>query len=264
MSKCLDDVIEWSSSNRLLLNPDKFVFMWFSSTRRKHGIPDDPIRFGSSFLSPSATAKCLGVHFDSHFSFRTHVSKTASSCFSILRQIRSIRRSLTRTLLVQLVEALVLSRLDFCNSILSGVPANVLRHLQAVLNACARLIFYCSRFSSVTPLLRELKWLPIAQRISLRLSVLAHSCLLRRLPAYLSDDFTLASTVRRRADLRSSTSRSLYVPRVRHTTIGGRTFPVVAAKVWNSLPHSVQNSDPKSFKKDLKRFLLDNAFPPAV
>ena len=215
--------------------------MWCSSPRKKTVIPNDPIRFGSTFLSPSPSVRCLGVYFDSHLSFRYHTSRVAASCFSTFRQIRSIRRALTRPLLTSLVEALVLPKLDFSNSVLSGVPATVLHPLQSVQNACARLIFSTNRFSSVTPLLRELEWLPVAHRIQLRLAVLAHSSLLRRLPAYLTDDMTLASSVRSRPPLRSSSSSSFLIPRIRRVTFGGRAFPVSAAKVWNSLPPATRS-----------------------
>ena len=86
---------------------------------------------------------------------RTHVSKTVSNCFAVLRQIRSIRRSLTRPVLQSLVISLVTPRLDYGNATLAGLPDNQLSRLQSVLNAAARLVFSSRKHEAVSPLLRD-------------------------------------------------------------------------------------------------------------
>jgi len=83
---------------------------------------------------------------------RTHASKSVSLCFAALRQIRSIRRTTTRSVLKSLVVALVLSRLDYGGATLAGLPGTLLSRLQSALNAAARLIFKARKFDHVTPL----------------------------------------------------------------------------------------------------------------
>jgi hypothetical protein len=102
----------------------------------------------------------------------THISKTVSACFAMLRQIRSIRRSLTRPVLQSLVATLVLTRLDYGCTTLAGLPARQLNRLQSVLNAAARLVYTARRKEHISPLLRELHWLRVPQRIEFRLAVL--------------------------------------------------------------------------------------------
>jgi hypothetical protein len=114
---------------------------------------------------------------------RTHVSKTVSSCFAALRQIRSIRRTTTRPVLKSLVVALVLSRLDYGSATLAGLPGTLLNRLQSVLNAAARLIFGARKFDHVTPLLRDLHWLRVPERLDFRLAVLVYRCLHGTAPA---------------------------------------------------------------------------------
>ena len=240
LEMCLDSLSRWFLSNRLHVNFSKTEFMWCASMQRLRSIAQDPIRFGSQLSDPAPQVKCLGVIFDSKLSFAPHVSKTVASCFAVLRQIRSVRSSLTTPLLVTLVQSLVLSRLDYCLSMLSGIPASLLRQLQSVLHASARIIFRASRFSSITPLLRELRWLPIQGRIALRLSLITHRCLSDRAPAYLSSELQLVSEVSHRSRLRSSATRNLVVPRTRCLTFGERSFPVSAARAWNSLPNALQ------------------------
>ena len=101
------------------------------------------------------------------------ISRTASICFAVLRQIRSIRRSVTRPVLL----SLVLTRLDYGSATLAGLPAKQLDRLQSVLNAAARLVFSARKYDNITPLLRELHWLRVPERIQFRLAVLIFRCL---------------------------------------------------------------------------------------
>jgi len=101
----------------------------------------------------------LGIYLDSDASMKTHVSKTVSSCFAVLRQIRSIRRSVTQQVVQTLVASLVLTRLDYGNATLAGLPTTQLDRLQSVMNAAARLVCSARKFEHITPLLRDLHWL---------------------------------------------------------------------------------------------------------
>jgi len=101
----------------------------------------------------------LGIYLDSNLSMTTHISKTVSNCFSAMRLIRSIRRSVSNAVLLSLVTALVLSRVDYGNATLAGLPARQLCRLQSVLHAAARIVFSARKFDHVTPLLQELHWL---------------------------------------------------------------------------------------------------------
>lgn len=256
LSLCLDDIIFWCSSNRLLLNAEKSEFLWFSSKARKN-LPPSSIRIGTSFVTPALSARCLGVHIDSHLSFKTHVSKCVSACFCALRQIRSVSRYVPRPLLRTLVTSLVISRLDYCLSALYGITSVQTQRLQSVLNASARLIFSTNRFAPVSPLLRALKWLPIKLRIDFRLALIAHSCRLRLAPDYLVSEVQDVASVAGRRHLRSSDSSSVLVPFVRRPTLGGRSFSVAASRAWNSLPPHLRTIDnPRSFKKQLKAHFL--------
>ena len=82
----------------------------------------------------------------------------------MLRQLRSIRRSVSDPVLQSLVVALVLTKLDYGSATLAGLPAVQLDRLQPVLNAVARLIYRRRKFDHVSPLLKELHWLPVPER----------------------------------------------------------------------------------------------------
>ena len=117
---------------------------------------------------------------------------------------------MTRDALITLIFALirVISKVDYCNSVHSGV---LISRLQSVLNAAARLIFAARKSDHITPLLEELHWLKVPERIRFRLCVLAFRCLHGTAPAYLADSLQLATTVEGRRCLRSADAMVLLI-----------------------------------------------------
>ena len=157
---------------------------------------------------------------------------------------------------------MVLSRLDYGLSTLAGLSAQQLNRLQSVLNAAARLVCSARKFDHITPLLKDLHWLRIPERIQYRLSVLVFRCLHGQAPRYLADELQRTSDVESRRRLRSASTASLVVPATKHKTIGDRAFPVAAAHAWNSLPNDVTSlSSLPTFKRRLKTELFRHSFP---
>ena len=113
----------------------KTEVMWCASSRRMHQVPDN--------VTPVSSVRDLGVYLDADASMTTHISRTAAICFGILHQLRSVQRSLPRHAGVSLVTSLVLTKLDYCNSLLVGLPVKLLNRLQAVINTTARLVLSC-------------------------------------------------------------------------------------------------------------------------
>ena len=181
--------------------------------------------------------------------------------FFILRRLRSIRRSLTRSVFQSIVVAPALSKLDFGNATLAGLPLYQLRRLQSVMNAAARLVFSASRYDQIMPLLHRLHWRRAPQRISFKLAdcvaVLAFRCLRGLATTYLSDSLRYVADLPGRQRLRSASSADLAVPQTRLQTVGDRAFCVAEAKTWNSLPSEVTSSVTLStFKQKLKTYLF--------
>jgi len=115
----------------------------------------------------------------------THVKRTVSSYFGMLRQLRSIRRQVPTAVFQSLVVALVLSRLGYCNGVLIGLPADLIRRLQSVQNAAARLIFGIRRSEHITDALASLCWLRVPERILFKVAVLTCRALNGSAPAYV-------------------------------------------------------------------------------
>jgi len=173
------------------------------------------VRVGSTSVFPVTTVRDLGVYLDADVSMAAHVTATVKACFVALRQIRSIRRSLSREALLTLIRALKISKLDYCCSVLAGVSGTLQCRLQSVFNAAARLVFSARKSEHVTPLLQELHWLKVPERIQFRLCVLVHRCLHGNAPPYLAETLRLTSDVESRRRLRSGSTSTLLVPSTR-------------------------------------------------
>ncbi len=115
-------------------------------------------QLGSSTITHSKTARNLGVVIDDQLNFSDHITKTARSCIFALYNIKKIRHFLSEHA-TQLVQALVLSRLDYCNALLAGLPASSIKPLQLIQNAAARLIFNEPKRTNITPLFINLHWI---------------------------------------------------------------------------------------------------------
>jgi len=122
----------------------------------------------------STTVSHLGFMVDSHLNMSDHVAQLCHSCYFQLRQLRQVRYSLTSNAIKSLVHAFISSRLDYCNSLLTGIDDGVLRKLQSVQNAAARLITNTRKFDHITPVLRDLHWLSVRQRIVFKTAMLVY------------------------------------------------------------------------------------------
>ena len=95
VSDCIGDVGEWMWSNRLQHNADKTEVIWCTSHRHQYRSPETPFVVGNDVITPISSVRDLGIYIDSDLSMLTHASRTVSACFATLRQIVSIRWSLT-------------------------------------------------------------------------------------------------------------------------------------------------------------------------
>ncbi len=163
ISGCLADISAWMKEHHLQLNLAKTELLVFPATPTLHH--DFKIQLGSSTITPSASVRNLGVIFDDQLTFKEHIVKTARSCMFALHNIRKIRPFLTEHAAQLLVQALVISRLDYCNALLAGLPSNTIKPLQMIQNAAARLVFNNLKRAHVTPLFVSLHWLPVAALI---------------------------------------------------------------------------------------------------
>ena len=211
-------------------------------------------------VSTSANIRDLGVQLDSTMSMAAHVSRTCRTAYAQIRGIARIRSSLPLRACKTLVHALVTSRLDFGNAALYGITGTLLHRLEMVQRSAARVVLCLRRRDqhSMTAALRELHWLPVAQRIQFKLLTLMHGAVHANTPRYLADRISPYVPCR---SLRSADQSLIVVPRVNLERLGRRAFSCAGPTLWNSLPLGLRTQrDSKHFKRDLKTFLFNQAF----
>ena len=257
------------SSNRLKLNADKTQFIWLGTGPQLTKVTSSTVTLDGVDTQLSDDVTCLGVVIDKELTFADHVKKLAGKCFYQLRQLRTVRRTLSIDAAKTLVHAFVISRVDYCNSVLNGACASHLRPLQSVLNATARLLTGKRKYDHISEAMRtQLHWLPIRERISYKLCLLVNRCRGQTAPPYLADMCVDVSASAGRRHLRSAAHGDLIVPRTRLVHYGPRSFSVSGPVHWNSLPLTVR--DPTltagQFRSKLKTELFCRAYgtlPPA-
>ena len=130
---------------------------------------------------------------------KSHVKNICRSASFGIYKIGRLRKYLDKKSTERLVHAFVSSRLDFNNSLLYGLPSAVLSSLQRVQNSAARLISYTKRHHHISPVLRNLHWLPIRERIMFKILLITYKALHGSAPAYISDLISISKNARLRS-----------------------------------------------------------------
>lgn len=259
LEACISDVRSWLIYNRLLINDSKTEFLVVGSRHQLSKIAIDSITVGNSTIQPLNSVRNLGSWFDSNMSMSIHIGKICSKAFHGLYKIRQIRKFLSPESTKTLVHAFVTSHLDYCNSLLFGVPKYQTERLQKVLNAAARLIFRIPKFHHISSALYNLHWLPVAYRVHFKLLLLIYKALNNQGPLYIKEYLQPHSV--KGHQLRSCDQGLLKVPRTNFKTFGDRAFARSGPFLWNELPLEIRNSPSVTiFKSKLKTHLFKLAY----
>ncbi len=193
--------------------------------------------------------------FPQYVKLRKHISSICQTSFYHIRQLRQIRSSIDINSATILANALVHSKLDYCNSLYYSLPNSSIHRLQLVQNSLARVVLPSTlRHHHITPVLKRLHWLPVEQRIKYKIASITYKSLHYQQPSYL---YELLSPVAQ-SGRRSSSNKLLNLQRV-NTISGQRSFFSSAPKIWNYLPTVLRLSPSySSFRSKLKTFF----FPP--
>ncbi|CAJ0923594.1 unnamed protein product [Ranitomeya imitator] len=255
--QCLSAISSFFSTRFLKLNMDKTEFIIFPPS---HAISPTnlSITVNGCPLSPVPQARCLGVILDTDLSFKPHIQTLSTSCRLQLKNISRIRTFLNQESAKTLVHALIISRLDYCNLLLCGLPSNTLAPLQSILNSAARLIHLSPRYSPASPLCQSLHWLPITQRLQYKSLTMTYKAIHNLSPPYICD---LVSRYFPARNLRSSQDLLLYSPIISSSHNRIQDFSRASPLLWNALPQHIRLSPTiETFKKNLKTHLFRQAY----
>ena len=259
MQSCISDVKAWATANMLKLNDSKTELMLVTSKRTKHlhSLPTS-ITIGNAQISFKESVKFLVFTLDCHLTMNAHVSNIALTCYFELRRLASIRGFLTSTATATIVSVFVLSRIDYCNSLLFGSSHDVTSHLQRILNYAARVILRLPMSSSITIHLKSLHWLPVKVRSTYKIACLCYHYHSSTAPSYVT------GMLHRKPKHTPSSSYTMpLVNRPAHSkaTLGDQSFSFASSSVVNSIPNVVRCAPSlSSFKSRLKTYLFRSVY----
>ena len=218
------------TANKLKLNKSKTDLIYlYSRHNPQTSLPS--IQFGNDSIIPTEAVRNVGAIFDSTLSMVPQVNSLCKTASYHLRNIARIRHLLSIESTEILVDAFVFSKLDYCNALLYGLPQCVIKKLQLV-PLLAGLITCSRKYDHTTPLLIQLHWLPITQRIWFKVLLLTFKAIHKLSPVYLQELISKYSPSRK---LRSSDAMLLERCSYNLKSYGSRAFRVAAPELWNKL-----------------------------
>ena len=267
LRNCLDKVQSWMYNNLLKLNPDKTEFMLIGTNdqlkKYSHLFPTNLL---GNTTEPCDKVRNLGVIFDKNMSLSAHVANICKSCYYHMKDFQRIRRHLDRSTAVSVANALVSSRLDYCNSLLYGLTDKCQQKLQVVQNTLCRIVTRSSKFDHITNHRKLLHWLPIKYRVVFKIGLLTYKALNFESPSYLRDRLNLPLVTSTRSHdkindnkLRIPAKKALH----RNPSFFTKQFSFSAPTLWNSFPEAVRKApNITCFRSQLKSHLFRLAYPP--
>ena len=257
LEKCITEIKAWMKTNLLKLNDSKTEVILCGSKHHLKNHGQISIKVGECSISSVSSVRNLGAFFDETMSMDDFVKKKAIAIHLQLRKIQRIRKFLSIDACKSLVQALVISRLDYCCSLLLGTKKKNIQHLQRLQNAAARLVYQAHPRDSASALLIDLHWLPVNERILFRNLTYVHKCLHNNAPTYLSE---LLHPHEPSRTLRPRGTNKLKEHYLR-SSISGQSFELAIPHEWNKLPEHIRSSTSCSnFKKLLKTHLFKFAY----
>ena len=245
----LDIISLWMNKHFLKLNPSKSQVIIFHPKSLSSQLAFNRLLLSDgSYIGISQEVYDLGVTLDSHMTFSPHISSCIAQGYHLIRNIAAIRKYISCDHLKTLVNAVIIAKVDNCNSLMYGISSYDTDRLQKFQNSCARLIYMKRKYDHISGTLKELHWLPSEARPYFKLLCYVFKSIHDLAPPYLSE----LITIRRNHDL------CLSVP-WRESRTGDRAFSSAGPRLWNALPVSIRLAGTlDKFKSQLKHHLFSS------
>lgn len=260
LNNCISDIRAWMIINKLKINDSKTEFIVFRTPQTKQDMSGLSVSVGDSKILSSSKVRDLGVIFDKSLTFDDHISSVCKSTHFYLRSIGKLRNLLSREATAQLIHALITTRIDYCNSLLYNIPKNKLQRLQRIQNQAARILTRSRRAIHITPVLVNLHWLKVEQRIVFKILILTFKAYHGTAPSYLCDLVVRKGKSRITRITRAVDDNLLIVPPLSKSCADSfleRSFAYAAPTEWNALTTDIRFSSTLAiFKSRVKTHLF--------
>jgi hypothetical protein len=258
MEECVRSIKTWMSQHQLKMNDSKTEFIVLSNKRTAQKITAPTLNVSGHTIVPTASARNIGVTMDSEMTMEAHVNGICKRAYWQLHRIAKIRNFMDRESLECIIHAFMTSRIDYCNALLCGTSHRVTQKLQRVQNAAARILTKTKKSDHITPILRELHWLPVECRIEFKILVLTYKCVNDLAPPYLCQ---LVSPYVPPRNLRAADLQLLEVPFTTSDFVQTHAFSHTGPFLFNALPVAIRLSPSLTvFKKRVKTYLFNKFY----
>ena len=251
VQKCLDIVRRFLRINKLKVNDDKTVLLLIGSAYWLSHVNFDAINVGNVEVKAVESTRNLGVIFDKEMNLEEHIKNVCKRGYLHIKNLFYLGRFLDKTHRNIAAHSFITSILDYCNSLLYGLPNEQIKKLQMLQNAAVRTVVKKRKYDHISKDRVELHWLPVEARIIFKIALITWKCMAFGEPKYLKDLLV------QRKDKRAMYANTLDVPKSNKVTWGDRSFQKAAPMIWNSLPMKVrEQNNIDSFKRELKTYLF--------
>ena len=262
INECLAEIKKWMVTNFMKLNEDKTELLLIGKplVLKKFDL-EVKIQFGSTYITPTVCSgsnwKSLGVMLDGSLTLERQINNVKKNCSWTMTNLRTIRKYLDEKVKLMLVKQLIISKLDFCNSLYFNIPMKRLKKLKSILNGCVRFIYDINyKHDDLMPYYKKAHILPVEQRVFFKVCLLGFKVANGIAPVYLRELIEMSPSI---GQTRSSSDPTLMkLPKMSRQKASNRRFSNYAPEAWNSLPEElrrIQNVD--AFKGSLKNYLYD-------
>lgn len=258
IKKCVDEISTWMTCNLLKLNQEKTEFIMIGTYQQLNKALGTTIEIGDEVITSTEAVRNLGFQFDSQLKNRSHIDKLCRSLYLTIRGISKMRNHLTQDACKILMQALVLSKIDYANSLLLGTAKGQLKRLQLLQNMAARVILRLQKWDHISYGLQNLHWLKVEERIEYKVATLIYKALHGDAPGYLADFVKKADPQR---ELRSSAKIHLDPKYCNNSQTKSSSFKYQAPRIWNELPTEIKTAESlDAFKSKLKTLLFSKSY----
>ena len=214
LTACILDIKKWMAFNMLQLNDSKTEFFVAVSPRLSNKLQDISLKLGNIVIKPSTSVRNLGIEFNRSMNMSTHVTSLCRSLNFHIHNMSKIRMYIDQATCHNAIRALVLSRLDYSNSLLYGITTSDLKRLRCIQNRAAKLVFQAKKYDHASPCLKQLHWLPVHSRIVFKILAIVYKCFTNNAPSYLRD-LTIPYKCNKPGLRSSNDDRLLTIPKTR-------------------------------------------------
>ena len=254
---CMNEIKAWMRSHFLKLNMDKTDIMFFGSRHNTNIHNLNSLELGDSTptcRSDECFVKTLGVKLDENLTMKFHINNIIQVGHFHLKRFHRLRYYLNQDTKLKIVTAFILSKMDYCNSLLAISSQKNIQRLQKLINCSVRFIFNLRKRDHVSSFAKQAHILPAAFRIKYKLGTLAHKIINGKAPPYLSD--MVVPKIIHRCNLRSENDFFMMQPQSPSCDISSKM-----TLIWNELPYDIRClSDHEQFKKKLKTYFFNEAY----